>query len=695
MNLIDGSVYTFSQLKNFINEVKKNELKTIEKGKGKNRYEVYNIPCAFDIETTSVTYGENKHAFMYIWMFGICGISIYGRTWDEYITTINTVVNELEISDTRRLIVYVHNLAYEFQFMRKLFKWSDIFSMDTRKPIYARTTQGIEYRCSYILTCQSLAKVGEGLRKYIVHKMVGDLDYELCRTHITKITDEELGYCINDIRVVMAFIQETIEQDGNIGKIPLTKTGYVRQYVRNKCFEKNRSAYSKAMRYLTITVNEYTMLKKAFQGGFTHANALYSGTTMTDVTSYDFTSSYPTVMLSEKFPMSKGKIVTVDSQKEFFDYLKNYCCLFSIEMRNLKLKNGMADCPISTSKCEVKVGIKADNGRVYEADRIVTTITEQDFIVYSRFYDFTYRLVGDFYIYNKAYLPKPIIESILKFYNDKTTLKDVEGREVDYMLGKGMLNSIYGMIVMDVIRDEIVYNNDSGWELDKANILKQVEEYNNNKNRFMFYPWGVWVTAYARRNLFTGLYECGNDYVYSDTDSMKILHVEEHIGYINQYNENIKHKIEKCLAYFGLPLDAYKPKTIEGVEKPLGVWDFDGYYTRFKTLGAKRYMVECKGKIKTTIAGVGKKQACDYINTHYDNPFDAFENNLTIPEDYTGKLTHTYIDDEWSGLVTDYEGNTVEVYSPSAVHLEKASFSLSLTEEYLDFIMGYKEEYCL
>ena len=32
------------------------------------------------------------------------------------------------------------------------------------------------------------------------------------------------------------------------------------------------------------------------------------------------------------------------------------------------------------------------------------------------------------------------------------------------------------------------------------------------------------------------------------------------------------------------------PKTIKGETKTLGVWDFDGFYTDFKTLGAKRYI---------------------------------------------------------------------------------------------------------
>ncbi|WP_442514418.1 hypothetical protein, partial [Pseudomonas promysalinigenes] len=58
---------------------------------------------------------------------------------------------------------------------------------------------------------------------------------------------------------------------------------------------------------LTIDKDTYIQLKRAFMGGFTHANANYSNKVLTDVSSVDFTSSYPSVMISEQFPMSRFK----------------------------------------------------------------------------------------------------------------------------------------------------------------------------------------------------------------------------------------------------------------------------------------------------------------------------------------------------------------------------------------------------
>ena len=52
----------------------------------------------------------------------------------------------------------------------------------------------------------------------------------------TPLTEKEFGYCENDIRVLLSLIQEKIEQDGNIHKIPYTLTGYVRNFCRTRCF---------------------------------------------------------------------------------------------------------------------------------------------------------------------------------------------------------------------------------------------------------------------------------------------------------------------------------------------------------------------------------------------------------------------------------------------------------------------------
>lgn len=699
----DGPVYEYPHVNDFIDYVVQDgDLPTCTKRKGGKVYKLINCPCAFDIETTSLLQNDDKYGFMYIWMFGINGISIYGRTWDEFIDFINQLTERLNINPYKRLVCYIHNFSFEFQFFRKLFDWIDFFALDERKPMYAVTSDGIEFRCSYLLTGSSLAKVGDDLLKYKCKKMVGDLDYSLIRGSKTPMSEEELGYCINDIRVVMCKIKECLDSEQDIGQIPNTKTGYVRRDVKKRVL--HSKSWKSMIQDLVLTKQEYEMLMDAFMGGFTHANVMHSGNVIFDVTSFDFTSSYPTVLIAEKYPMGNGKLVEIESDVQFRKLMATKCCLFDIKLNNLKLRDGMGDAPISASKCSrndhklttIKDKVVIDNGRVREADELVTTITEQDFRTYEDFYTFDYE-VGVFYAYDKGYLPKPIIEAILDYYVKKTTLKDVEGKEEDYQAAKANLNSLYGMMVMNIIRDAFGYNDN--WTKDTPNVDEALEAYNNSSTRFNWFPWGVWCTAYARRNLFTGIYECGDDYIYSDTDSIKIENADAHMDYINDYNEEITEKLEKCLEFYKLDKSMLCPKTVEGEDKPLGVWDFDGHYTRFKTNGAKRYMVEkekpkCYNKgtdeefttpIAITVAGVGKIKALSYM-CKLDDPFEAFDDGLTIPEEYTGKLIHTYIDDEKTVTFTDYLGNTETMYIPSGIYMNKTSFTLGLSDVYTSLI---------
>ena len=206
----------------------------------------YNVAGAFDIETSSFYDYDVKAAITYEWTFGLGylvdgefrRLKTYGRTWKQFEIFLTAVSEILQLNANRRLVIYVHNLPYEWQFMRKHFEWTKVFYLDARKPVYAITTLGVEFRCSLKLSGKSLAKTADDLVKYKSKKMVGDLDYSLIRTPETPLTPTELGYCEADVDVILCYIQEKIEQEGNITLIPLTKTGYVRRYCKDACFQK-------------------------------------------------------------------------------------------------------------------------------------------------------------------------------------------------------------------------------------------------------------------------------------------------------------------------------------------------------------------------------------------------------------------------------------------------------------------------
>ena len=673
----------------------------------------FNIESAFDIETSSVMLeNEQKFAFMYEWTFGIKDKNFicYGRTWEEFKDLCRQLQEYFLLDNEHILVVYVHNLSYEFQFMRKYFNWLDVFAVDERKPVKALCSYGIEFRDSYILSGYSLEKLAENLVSHNIKKLVGDLDYNLTRTHITELTENELAYCNNDVEIVLAYINEQIDQYGSITKIPMTNTGRVRNFVKDKCYftEKNhrKSSKGKYQRYkelmneLTLTTGEYTMLKRCFMGGFTHASMLYSGKLLHDVASIDFTSSYPYVMLSEKFPMSKPEKVN-PTKEQFLKWVNddNVGLMFVVRFKGLQSKLSF-ETYLSESKCDVLENPIINNGRVFKADTVQTTITDIDFKILYKCYTWDSIEIANVHKFYMQYLPKPILLAIVELYEKKTTLKDVSGKEVEYLVNKGMLNSVYGMCVTDIVRDNISYKDD--WQLEKYTIEmmnEQIEKYNSSSNRFLYYPWGVWVTAYARKNLWNGILEIGIDYVYSDTDSVKFLNYEKHKEYINRYNLDVERKLKKMCKFRQIEFERLKPKTIKGVEKMIGVWDFEGIYTHFKTLGAKRYLVRSKKdeKLHLTVAGLSKQNGVEYMlricNNDYEKVFANFNDDLYIPENETGKHTHTYIDSPITSMITDYQNNVVEVTALSGVHLSPCEFTLSISQQYSKFLHDLRNGY--
>ena len=436
--------------------------------------------------------------------------------------------------------------------------------------------------------------------------------------------------------------------------------------------------------------SEFAQLRRAFMGGHTHANANYVGCVLSNVASQDFASSYPAVMLMEKFPMSRAHVVDrIISLDELKYFMSCKCCLFDLTLYNVyhRLKH---EHPIPRSKCWECENPVVDNGRIVMAEKLSITVTEQDFATYFEFYNWDEMTISNFRYYDRQSLPHNFVKAILGLYEKKTVLKDVVGEEVNYMISKNMLNAAFGMSVTNPVRDEIEYQDDNYVQI-KPVLEEAIEAYNKYVRRFLFFPWGVWVTAYARRNLFTGIRELGRDFVYSDTDSVKYLNPEQHEKYFEDYNKSIQQKIEKAAAFHKVPVEQFSPLNKNGKSKTIGVWDYEGTYDKFKTLGAKRYAYSMGGEFHVTLAGASKSGTAKYLANTGD-PFGNFNNDLCIPSEFSGRLTSTYIDDEQIGRVVDYLGQEFYYDELSAIHLEPSDYNLTMSDEFVNYLKGIKEE---
>lgn len=246
----------------------------------RNKYE--NTIFTFDIETTSYLILDDKvlHANqyltltdkeqeksikqsnMYIWMFGINDVIYYGRTWREFYV----LLQKVNYYSPYKKYVYVHNLSFEFQFIKSIFTMKNVVARKSRKVMNCEILDfPMIFKCTYFMTNCSLAKIPSQFNLNI-NKKVGDLDYTKIRTPETPLTEKELSYCEYDCLVLYEYIKKELETYGTLKNIPNTATGKVRKELREK-IEKNYSYKRKVYKAVNINPHVYNMLVESFSRG--------------------------------------------------------------------------------------------------------------------------------------------------------------------------------------------------------------------------------------------------------------------------------------------------------------------------------------------------------------------------------------------------------------------------------------------
>lgn len=571
------------------------ELPIIERKKKKESRKYLDIVCALDIEASRLK--DIEQSVMYIWQlqFG-SDITIIGRTWPEYFNFLEKIAEY--IRGVAYLVLYTHNLSYEFQFLKGMYDFdsSEVFATEPRKVLKCEMFECIEYRCSYMLTNMSLDKF---LKKYSVENKKLTYDYNKVRYPWTKLSDEELAYCINDVKgLVQALTLQLKHDNDTLATIPLTATGYVRRDVKKAMKNYNH----KQLKDMLPSVKVYKALRECFRGGDTIANRWCSDEIIENISSCDIVSSYPASMLMCRYPMTRFILEKPEHFRKLYKN-KDKALLFKVIFIGLDLKeNTQGHAYLSRDKCrEIERGVYC-NGRILRADYLETTITDVDFSIIEERYTWQEMKVFKLWSSNYAMLPLQLRQVIMNYYKIKTELKGSEEGTDDYlfyMKNKEKLNSCYGMTV-EAIKDELIFKDGQFIYEDKP--LKELVA-KHNKRAFLAYQWGVWTTCWSRRRLADGInVVTKNDeepfnFIYSDTDSIK------YVGDISfkEYNDKVEAEAIRTGAY---------ATDNNGEVHYMGVYEDEGYRkpNRFKTLGAKKYVLEDpEKKLHITIAGVNKK----------------------------------------------------------------------------------------
>ena len=638
------------------------------KGRKKKSRRYLRCICAFDIESSRLP--DIEQSAMYIWQMQIEDTTVIGRTWEEFFGILQDI--SAQIRGKYWMIIFVHNLSYEFQFLKGLYDFQpdEVFCMDSRKVLKCDMFDCIEFRCSYLLTNMSLAQF---LKKMRVPDQKGkDFDYAKIRYPWTELSEEEMLYCINDVRGLVEGLHRMMALDGDsLATLPMTSTGYVRRDMKRAM----RSFNWKQLKAMLPGPEVYRLLREAFRGGNTMANRYYADEIVENVSSHDKVSSYPASLLTERYPMTPFKKET-SSVAHFRALLgrKNFALLARFEFFNIRLKDRLIGCPyIPKDKCRDLYGFTNANGRILRADHLNITLTDIDFRIILSMYDWDAMRVSDLHSAKYHMLPLAFRNVVMEYYRIKTELKGVpeDSEEFQfYQKNKEKLNATYGMCVEDPAKDQMVFR-DGHYEREDIPLADLLTR--NNRKAFLCYQWGVWCTAWSRKALQDGIDLCGRyseNFVYTDTDSVKSVNGVDFSG----LNDRLEKKALRARAYAA---------DSNGEVHFMGVWENEGYElpNRFKTLGAKKYVLEdSEGKLHITIAGVSKRSGAKELGK-----IENFREGFIFEK--AGGPESLFNDDV--DMTVKREGREIRI--TDNVVIRDSTYTLGITQEYRDILDGLIE----
>lgn len=573
----------------------------------------------------------------YMWQLAVNDTYYFGRSLFD----LPYVFKQIEEIVGNRYTVWVHNLAFEFEWLLNVLKFDNVFARKAHKVIYADV--GLcRLRCSYFLTRLSLAAWG---KKVGVKKLTEIMDYNVIRTPYTLLPQNLLDYGENDVKIMYYGIKEFIQEYDNIENIPLTQTGQVRREVK-ELYNKDYDYHVLMTKLIPRQWADYKVLKDTYIGAITHGNRFYLNKIIEDVESWDLSSSYPACMVLEKYPIT---YFTKMSNDMYCKICGNDDYSYILDITFYDIKSVVAHTYISFSKCIKKDTIKVvkDNGRVLKAEQIRIYITNVDFDCIKMGYSFYDFKINSIWVARNARLDKRLIVYSLDLYKNKTSLKGILEQEEIYAKSKEFINSLYGMCVTDIIQKNIAFYNGE-WseeeitpELYNDKISKKIENVWNNFNAYQF---GIYITAYARRNLWEMAVRIDRDDYYMDTDSHKCKKGYKYL--FEEYNKRVQEKINVASTQLDIPVESFSAIDKNGIKHTIGFYEHDDSYKKFKYLGAKRYAYEQDGEIHITVSGVNKSKGALQLKS-----LDEFDYKLVFDFEHTGKLLMRYNENIPQGII--------------------------------------------
>lgn len=524
-----------------------------------------------------------------VWAFAICDLDdvdhvIYGNSIEAFFETCKCLPN---------CRIYFHNLAFDVSFMldymlRNGYSWeNDRFPrydygfttvISDMNQIYSVR---VNFGGGHVVTFWDSLKIiplsiAAEAKAFGLDMGKGTLDYQKEREVGHQLTDEEKDYIRRDVQIdaqALNFVLDSGLNRMTIGSCALHD--YTDMMGGSRGFRHH---------FPKLTADEDAFMRKAYRGGFTYVNPKYAGIELGEGVSYDVNSLYPSVMAS-----ANGEVLPYGKPKWFYGTPPKDD-KYPLWIAKVRLSFQIRDSHIPCIQLKGNLSFMPTEYITDSKGEVVITITSVDWELIQRQYDVeVYEWYGGYKFRQSSELFKSYVNKWVEQKNQAT----IEGNSGKRQIAKLMLNSLYGKFAtqLTVRSRKPVIDSD-------INSLRYVDipEYQRDP---VYLPVGCFITSWARFKTITSAQECGDRFIYSDTDSLKVIGTE--------------------------------PLNIDIDDVRLGAWKDEGHYRRFKALRAKTYIAdygtEDEPDIEVHVAGLPAK-------CHSQVTFENFELGAT----YQGKL---------------------------------------------------------
>lgn len=550
-----------------------------------------------DFETNN--YGDKAN----VWAWGVCEIGApdnftYGNNIDDFIlfcykqkTNIQLYFHNLHF-DGEFIFYYLLTHGYTYikdkkdrqdkTFTTLISSLGQFYSIEIFFEVKEKKIKKVTIYDSLKIINMSVEKIAKDFKLPILK---GEIDYSLIREEGHELTDEEVAYLRNDVEIMSRALDIMFNE------------GLTKMTIGSDALSFYKDINQNFINYFPILdYNVDASIRQSYKGGFTYLNPIYKDKVVDNGIVLDVNSLYPSVLYNERIPIGLPVYFAGKYQdNKLYDlYIQRISCIF-------KIKEGKI--PTIQIKGQERYFVPNEYLESSEGEIVVLTLTNIDLKLFLEHYDvFELEYIDGFMFKSQSGLFKTYID----YWSNKKIEAKKEGNDAIYKISKLMLNSLYGKFGLNPnVRSKYPCLED-----DKIRYIMHDPETRDP----IYIPVATFVTSYARNKTIRTsqkirdytIQNYGKDfYIYSDTDSIHMLKMEE---------EELKRFVD---------IDDYI----------LGYWKLESEFVQGKFLRQKCYIEKSiDGKINVTVAGLPKFLG-DKIT------FENFKKGFTAK----GKLTFGHV----------------------------------------------------